>query len=127
MSCDVHTCVEEAIRATQAAVIDVADELPKTTVAVDVELLQVLDLTDGEIRQAVGISHSVLTRTDWKSIQANGEEAITQVIGRLVKEAGFEAMLVPSSVWKHGRNLDIFPDNLLPSSEVSIVNKQELL
>ena len=125
LSCDVHTCIEEATRATQAAESDVAANLPRTIVGVNVKLSKVLDLTDNRIRRAIGVTKKVLTETKWKEIQSRGEEAITQSIGRFAKEVGFEAILVPSAVW-NGKNLDIFPDDLLPSSRISVVNKREL-
>lgn len=125
LSCDVHTSTEEATRATQAAEFDVAKRLPCTTVGIKVKLSRVLDLTNSKIRDAIDIRKSVLTETDWKQIQELNAEAITQSIGRFAKEAGFEAILVPSAIWK-GKNLDIFPDNLLPLSQVSVVNLDSL-
>lgn len=126
LSCDPHTCLEEATRAAEAYLIDVANGMPRTTAAIEVKLSKVLDLTDSKIRRAVGINQSILTKPGWRAIQDTGEEAVTQLIGRAARRAGFEAILVMSSVWK-GKNLDIFSDNLLPSSLLSIINKQELL
>lgn len=126
LSCDLHTCWEETTRAAHASVFDVAKLLPRTIVGVKVRLSRVLDLTDHKVRRRIGISKSILTETDWARIQnLNKEEAITQSIGRFAKDAGFEAILVPSAVWQ-GRNLDIFPDNLLPFSEVAVVNLHHL-
>jgi hypothetical protein len=112
----VHTSTEEATRATQAAEFDVAKRLPCTIVGIKVKLSRVLDLTNSKVCRAIGIEKSVLIETDWGK---------TQIIGRFAKEAGFEAILVPSAVWK-GKNLDIFPDGLLPSSQASVVNLDSL-
>ena len=125
LSCDSHTCLEEASRTRQKLAIDIANELPKTVIGFEVELTKVLNLTDSKIRQKLGIKVSDLTQTDWEKIQALGLEAITQTIGRLARQAGFEAILVPSSVWQ-GKNLDVFPDKLLPSSKISVVNSSQL-
>ncbi|HSE83649.1 MAG TPA: RES domain-containing protein, partial [Thermodesulfobacteriota bacterium] len=98
----------------------------RTVIGVKVRLSKVLDLTSTKVRRKIGISKSVLTETDWEWIQnIDKKEALTQSIGRFIEEAGFEAILVPSAVCK-GRNLDVFPDNLLPSSEISIVNLDKL-
>jgi RES domain-containing protein len=126
LSCDVHTGTEEATRATQAAEFDVAERLPCTTVGIKIKLSRILDLTNSKVCRAIGIRKSVLIQTDWEQTQKLNVEAITQSIGRFAKEAGFEAILVPSAVWKKGKNLDIFPDNLLPSSQASVVNLDSL-
>lgn len=125
LSCDVHTCIEEVARSDQLSGFTVAKRFPRTTVGIEVKLSKVLDLTNGKTRRAISISKAVLTEIDWETIQANNEEAITQSIGRFAKNAGFEAILVPSAVW-NGKNLDIFPDNLLPSSQILVVNRHKL-
>jgi RES domain-containing protein len=127
LSCDPHTCLEETIHAAiDAGFSGVARRFPRTIVGVKVRLSKVLDLTEHRIRRKIGITKAILTETDWEQIQeVDRQEAITQAIGRFAKEAGFEAILVPSSVWS-GKNLNIFPDNLLASSEVSVVNAQKL-
>jgi len=52
-------------------------------------------------------------------------EAFTQQLGRLARDAGFEAILVPSAVTR-GKNLDVFPDRLLPGSSLKIINRSRL-
>jgi RES domain-containing protein len=127
LALDVHTCTEEVTRSMQVSEFVVADSLPRTTIAIEVKLSRVLDLTDSRILRELGVSAAVLAGTDWKNIQNNhGREAITQEIGRYAREAGFEALLVPSSVW-NGKNLDIFPDKLQPTSNLSSVNIDRLM
>ncbi|MBI3651817.1 MAG: RES family NAD+ phosphorylase [Acidobacteria bacterium] len=123
LSCDSHTCLEESTRTSQKRAITVANELPKTVVGIEVKLSKVLDLTDAKMRRRLGIKYSDLTKTDWEKIQNNGQEAITQVIGRLAGQSGFEALLVPSSVWR-GKNLDIFIDRLRKTSKLTLINSQ---
>jgi len=126
LACDLHTCLEETTQANKALGFDIARRLPRTIVGIKVKLSKVLDLTDKKTRRTIGVSKSVLTETDWRHIQnVRNQEAITQQIGRFAKESGFEAILVPSAQTK-GKNLNVFPDNLLPSSRIEVVNEDEL-
>lgn len=45
---------------------------------------------------------------------------LTQELGRLAREAGFEALLVPSAATP-GTNLVLFPDRLDPASSVHLL------
>jgi hypothetical protein len=77
------------------------------------------------VRRRLGVSKALLL-AGWERIQnIEGREAPTQEIGRLAKAAGFEAVLTPSASWA-GANLNIFPENLLQSSELSIVKELQL-
>jgi hypothetical protein len=67
-----------------------------------------------------------LIAPNWARTQRiDNREAFTQQIGRLARETGFEAILVPSAVTR-GKNLDIFPDRLLPGSSLKIINRHLL-
>jgi hypothetical protein len=63
---------------------------------------------------------------DWEKRQnIDKQEAFTQQLGRLAREAGFEAILVTSAV-THGKNLDIFPDRLLAGLSLKVINRHLL-
>jgi RES domain-containing protein len=125
LACDPHTCLEETTRATIAAGFVAARNLPRTFIGIRVRLARVLDLTDWRVRRRLGVSRALLL-ADWERVQeVEGREAPTQELGRLARAAGFEAVLTPSASWA-GANLNIFPENLLPSSELSIVNETQL-
>jgi hypothetical protein len=62
----------------------------------------------------------------WRDVQATGNEAVTQAIGRLAFDLGWEALLVPSAARKNGVNLILFPDNLSVTSIVQIINAGDL-
>jgi hypothetical protein len=62
----------------------------------------------------------------WRAEQTAGREALTQALGRLAHEFGWEALLVPSAARKGGVNLIVFPDNLAMGSRFEIVNVAEL-
>ena len=103
------------------------EALPAALVGLRVALQRILDLTDGGVRRRLRLSHWRLTTEPWEQLQQRGREALTQAVGRLVREAGFEGMLVPSAVpgSRHG-NLVIFSDRLLPASRVEIVHSEQL-
>jgi RES domain-containing protein len=126
LSCDPHTCLEETTKSIQRPAHEVAQALPRTLVGIEVRLSRVLDLTDASVRRRLGIRKKDLTAPNWeKSQNVHKQEALTQQIGRLAREVGFEAILVPSSMTR-GKNLDIFPDRLLTRSRLRVVNRQNL-
>jgi len=59
----------------------------------------------------------VITGTDWRRDNQNGNEAVTQAWGAAFVAAGFEAAIVSSAAAPDGTNLVIFPENLRASSE----------
>jgi len=125
LSCDVHTCVEETTRSLTQNAFDVAKTLPRLLVSIEVKLSKVLDFTDSRVRRDLGITKKVLTETDWASLQEAEVETITQAIGRLTRDVGFEAIFVPSAT-RLGNNLDVFPDNLLSDSILKVANEEEI-
>jgi RES domain-containing protein len=123
LSCDIHTCLEETTQSFRVHGLEVAEALPRTVVGIQVRLSQVLDLTNPRIRHRLGVTKRELVETDWKSFQSLGQEALTQQLGRFARDAGFEALLVPSAALpRTGKNLDIFPDCLLPTSSLHAMN-----
>lgn len=126
LSCDVHTCLEETTKSLSLDNFDVAMSLPRTIIGIEVTLSRVLDLCVRDTRRRVGISLADLLRTDWEQTQSVFKcEAITQELGRFARAASFEALLVPSAI-RRGRNLDIFPNRLLPSSSLALGNQDRL-
>ena len=102
------------------------DALPRTFVATAVKLHQILDLTDQKVLKRLRLSRQMILHLDWRTKQDGGEEALTQAIGRLAKEIGFEGLLVPSAAAKHGKNLIFFPGSLVHGSKAKVLNPQKL-
>jgi RES domain-containing protein len=126
LSCDLHTCVEETTKSARLPEMEVANVLPRTLIGIEVMLSRVLNLTDATIRRRLRITKKSLIADDWEKLQnVDKQEAFTQQIGRLAREIGFEAILVPLAVTR-GKNLDVFPDRLLPSSSLKIINRHLL-
>lgn len=102
-----------------------SDALPCTLVGLELQLQAVLDLTDGEVRKALGVSEARMLDDAWR--KAKKHESLTQAIGRLAFEAELEAILVPSSAAPGAKNLVVFPGNVVPpNAYVKIVNRNKL-
>jgi RES domain-containing protein len=78
--------------------------------SVTAKLHRVLDLTDLAVLKQLGLQPEDLVVPHWDQ---------TQELGRLAREAGFEALLVPSAA-APGTNLVLFPDQLDPASSVHL-------
>lgn len=91
--------------------------------AIEVELSQVLDLTRGDIRRRLMVSVARMTRGDWRRWTEQGQEALSQALGRGAFRLGLEGIVVPSAAVRGGRNLVILPANLRPGSRVREVTR----
>jgi RES domain-containing protein len=100
--------------------------MPRTFVALHVQLSAVIDLTAGAVRQRLRVSEQRMLEVDWRSDMAAGREPITQRLGRAGHAAGLEGLFVRSAADRRGMNLLIFPDNLRMSSRVEILDAGKL-
>ena len=100
--------------------------MPRTFVAIHASLGRTIDLTRGEIRHHLRVSLRRLIDTDWRAEVSAGRLPITQAVGVAASTVALEAMVVPSAAEVGGRNLVIFPDNLLPASRLEILNPKRL-
>ncbi len=73
-----------------------ADVFPFVSVSLEAEADRLIDLTDAVVRRTLRVSLKDLTG-DWLDLQNRGQEALTQAIGRLAREAGFQGILFPSA------------------------------
>lgn len=73
---------------------------------------RVLDLRDGSVRQALRVSEDRMLRTNWKSENHAGKEAISQAVGRALAAAGFRGLLASSSAAPGATNTAVFVDGL---------------
>lgn len=124
LACELRVCIDEMTQKIEDAGL-IANKLPRIIFGITVRLSNVLNLTNDSILAEIGITKSDLTGLNWKQIQSSKREALTQTIGRLAKEAGFEALLVPSARSPGRTNLCIFPDNA-PADAYQMVNIDEL-
>ncbi len=97
--------------------------LPKTLVCVSVRVRKALDLTDGQVRQRLGVSEKRMAdEVQWLTDNYHNRESITQAIGRAAAALAFEALIIPSAAdTPHGVNVVVFPENLLASSRLTVI------
>jgi len=84
---------------------------------VRVKATNLLDTTDAEI---VTVINPLLAtdKTHWRSIQ-DRREAVSQAIGRAIKEVCFSGLVAPSQALPGSRNIIIFPQKLTASESLS--------
>jgi RES domain-containing protein len=100
--------------------------MPRTFVALEVVLSEVLDLTVGENRRLLGVSKKKMTDADWRAEMCNGIVPITNQIAQAAFDTGLEGLLVPSAATSGATNLVCFVKNLLPSSRLAVLSPEEL-
>ena len=120
LTCARETCLAEVGYSYRKKGIPLEELSPpdlKTEIEVEVKLSRVLDLTDLTIQQFLSLREEDL-KAEWESLQDEGQEVFTQVLADLAREAGWEALLVPSA--RHtGHNLVVISiDNLDAASSV---------
>jgi RES domain-containing protein len=94
---------------------------PWVLITVEGILLRVLDLTVPGVRSALGTNEQELTGA-WRHIQATGQEAPTQTLGRVCHQSGrLEAIRFPSSKsTPRGVCIVVFTDRLLSPSLMKV-------
>lgn len=121
-SLEADTAAKEVARGLRQRGID-PDQFPERAwwvYELEVKLQSVLDLTDVEVLQKIGISESSLTSSEINAPREIAAEA---------REQGYEALLVPSAAVSGSKNLVIFLDkvsarpNVLSSKPVSLSEK----
>ena len=119
--------IEAESRITASGVVR-APSKPYVHFMVRGRLQKVLDLTDAFVLETLKTTANEVT-APWVMDQAQGREARTQVLGRLVHAAGrIEAILFPSSKDRpDGRCLAVLPDRLKKGSSLEIVDETGLV
>jgi RES domain-containing protein len=101
-----------------------ADVFPIAIVSLEVEVDRLLDLTDAAVRRNLKITLKDLDE-DWQSAQNQGQEALTQAIGRLALSAGYQGLVAPSAAKRGGRNLVFFRE-VASEGQLRIIRKEKL-
>lgn len=91
--------------------------LPIVMAWVKVKATNLLDTTDAEIAAVI---NPLLARDKihWRSIQ-DRREAVSQAIGRAIKEVCFSGLIAPSQALPGSRNIIIFPQKLTALESLS--------
>jgi RES domain-containing protein len=126
LSLDPHTALDEVLAHFRYFGIPIESAMPRVMVSLIARVERVLDLTDGKIRSTLRVSERRMLDEPWREEQKAGREAMTQAVGRLAFELGWEGLLVPSAARRAGVNLILLPTNLLRQSSLEIINEHEL-
>lgn len=87
-------------------------------VCIGIRMSRILDLTDPLTLRRLKLVAKHLKAEDWRKINADGHESLTQCVGRAAHAAGAEGLHAPSSSIKGGINIAFFPGNKAPGSSV---------
>ena len=91
--------------------------LPMMMLGVKVKVANLLDMTDEEVGSAVNPLLEI-EKVHWRAIQ-DRREAVSQAVGRVIKEMGFSGLAAPSQTCPGQKIVAIFPENLSPKETLS--------
>ncbi len=114
---DEETTIAELHRLAERQGLNLEDLAPRDLVSIQASLSKVLDLTDREILDQIGISKNGIVGNDI---------SLCLEVSRLAHDAGFEAILAPSAT-KKGPILVVFPDRLRLFSRLEVMGKKRIL
>src|SRR5580658_144445 len=86
-SLSLETAIAEALAHHRHFNLPVEHALPRVLAAAQVVLQRMLNLTEAKIRKTLRVNRDALLIEDWRAANANGNEALTQAIGRLAWQA----------------------------------------
>ena len=98
---------------------------PYVIFSVTFELQRLVDLHDSKNLADLGLTSADL-RKPWRLKQMRSERVLTQEIGRVLLELGYEGFKYPSAT-DGTANLAVFPDNLKPGSYLEIAWDRRVL
>ncbi|HKI36148.1 MAG TPA: RES family NAD+ phosphorylase [Gemmataceae bacterium] len=122
-SLDAETALAEVLAQRRRQGLPDADALPLVLFSCRANVERVLDLKDGRTRRVLGVTREQLIAEPWPVMQEAGQEALTQAIGRLAREAALQGLLVPSAARPKGGNLVLFRDQV-PEDQLLIINPE---
>ncbi len=99
---------------------------PRLLVAIELALQAVVDLTDPATLAALDLTVEELRTEDWRKIQEEGKESLTQAVGRAVFTNGGEGLLTASARVPSGVNVAYFPECRREASRVEVLDAGKL-
>ena len=103
----------------------VETKAPRLLVAVAVEVIAMLDLTDSAIRRALGVTLKELAAEDWRKLLQAGKGSASQALGRAAATNRASGLLVRSAAVPRGINVVGFP-NAHRSDRLVVVDGDKL-
>lgn len=82
---------------------------PRLLVAVEAQLVGVLNLTLAGIRRTLSVTLKELAAEDWRKLMQVGQESSSQALGRAAAVVGASGLLVRSAAIARGINVVVFP------------------
>jgi len=125
-SIDDVTALKESKANAQYANLPYPFRETRLIVAVEVALSRVVDLSSAEILKLLGVTEEELRNEDWRKVQEQGFESLTQALGRAAFEAKAEGLLAFSARVPKAINVVYFPQNRLRGSKLRFWKAQKL-
>ena len=97
----------------------------RLVVAIDIDLVRIMDLTVDENLEKLGVTEKEL-REDWRKVQEQGFESFTQALGRALFGAKAEGLVAGSARVENGINIAYFPENKQRGSSVRLPEARQL-
>jgi RES domain-containing protein len=119
------TALAELLAYYQHQGLPETEALPFVLVGFDVLLERVIDLRKKKLLQQLAVTREQLLREPWRELQEEGQEALSQAVGRIAFEAEVEGLLVPSARERGGNNLVVFNPAGLPRGRIRLVKKEQ--
>ncbi len=123
---DLTTALEEILAQNRRNGLPDHESFPVVLSALILNLAPVLDLTDLRIRRRLGLSARRLIEEPHRRLQAEGHEALTQMLGRLARDLGYQGLIGPSAARSEGKVLAVFPDRIDDPEAIQIANVEHL-
>ena len=124
--CDtVEAALQEFLARARRLKLPDHKSLPMVMAWVKVKAVNLLDTTDPEITAII----NPLLETDkihWRAIQ-DRREAVSQAIGRAIKEVCFSGLIAPSQALPGRKNIVVFPQKLTAPESLSTPNLKPLV
>lgn len=120
--------VEESRANVEYAGIPFPVRTARLLVTIELDLKKVLDLTNPETltMMEMEISAEELRAEDWRRLQDQGFESLTQALGRAAFDNGVNGMLVSSAKVEAGINAVYFPENRSHEGEARVWESEKL-
>jgi RES domain-containing protein len=104
----------------------IVNRSPRLLVAVEGKLERVVNLTLPKVRREFALTLAELGAEDWRKLMDSGRESLTQALGRAAFYAGASGLLVRSAACRDGVNGIVFPENLTPGENLTVVEGEKL-
>ena len=94
---------------------------PRLLVTLELNLEKVIDLTQPVTLRLLELAADEFRLEDWRKVQAQGCESLSQCFGRAVFESGANALLAPSARVPGGINVVYLPENHCRMNEAKVL------